>query len=848
MGRPLAGVRVIELAEGVSGPYVGKLFADFGADVIKVESPAGDRTRAAGPFGPEGPHPDTGAQFLHLNTNKRSVVLDRDDEEDRARLDQLLATADVVVESDARSNPNALDVDALRELHPRLVVTSITPFGLTGPYAHHLGEEIVTYAMGGPMNATGLIDREPVKMAGDVISYQVGNVAATATIGALWLAEQTGEGVHIDHSAFECQAASIDRRMTYLLHHQFTGTIPGRSERQVQRPMPLGMFPTAEGWVQILTTPGWVPRMVEVLDDDELRERYSRPDWLGDEELPDLMEAVLYGWLSQRTAHEATVDAQAQKWAITELNKPLDLLDDPHLAAREFLIDVDHPAAGRIRQLGPPIRLAEGWSLDRPAPTLGQHTDEVLAEHHEPADDLPASERNGATDQPPTEPAPPPAEPAQPHRLPLDGIRVLDLTVVWAGPAVTMFLGDLGAEIIRVDNPFVFPMATRGNMPRPPDQHVPDLGPLAGCYPDFDPGERPWNRTGFFAAHARGKRSVTLDLRTDLGRETFFRLVEQSDLLVENNSVSVIDKLGIGWDELSARNPRFSVLRMPPAGLDGPYAGFIGYGAHFEAQFGLTAIRGYPDGDPTSNSTVFHMDPASGAAGAFAAMMALRRREHTGRGELIELPQAENMLQHIGEYVIDAARTGADHEPIANRHGTRAPQGAYRCAGADRWVTISVGSDEQWTGLVRAIGGPGWGHDERFATMEGRRAHHDEIDELLETWTSGLDRFDVFERCQIAGVPAGPVLDEADLLADPHLAERGFFRENGSDELGHWQFSGHAWRWSGPDLAWGPIGVLGGDNDEVLRDIAGLSAEEYAELDASGQISLDYLQPDGTPF
>jgi crotonobetainyl-CoA:carnitine CoA-transferase CaiB-like acyl-CoA transferase len=224
---------------------------------------------------------------------------------------------------------------------------------------------------------------------------------------------------------------------------------------------------------------------------------------------------------------------------------------------------------------------------------------------------------------------------------------VLDLTVVWAGPYTTCILGDLGADVIRVDNPYVFPSATRGVLPRPPAEIVPDLGGIFGGYPDLDPGDRPWNRTALFNAHARNKRSVTLDLRRPLGREAFLKLVEQCDVLVENNSVDPLDKLGLGWDVVHQRNERLIAIRMPSVGLDGPYRNYLGFGVNFEALCGLGAIRGYTDADLSENDSVFHMDAASGSAGAFATLMALRRRERTGVGELVEVSQSENMLNHI---------------------------------------------------------------------------------------------------------------------------------------------------------------------------------------------------------
>jgi crotonobetainyl-CoA:carnitine CoA-transferase CaiB-like acyl-CoA transferase len=430
----------------------------------------------------------------------------------------------------------------------------------------------------------------------------------------------------------------------------------------------------------------------------------------------------------------------------------------------------------------------------------------------------------------------------------LEGVRVLDLTVVWAGPYATMILGDLGAEVIRLDNPYLFPSSTKGFMPRVSKEMAASMGPLVGGFPDVDPGERPWNRHAMFNCHARGKKIATIDLRRESGREAFLKLVERSDVLVENNAARVLDKLGLGWEVLRERNPRFICVRMAPLGLSGPYRDYVGFGAHFEALSGLTAIRGYQDADPTSTTSVFHMDPASGAVGAFAVMAALRRRDSTGTGCLIEFAQAENVMQHIGEYFVDASITGREHPPIGNRHNTRAPQGAYRCQGDDAWAVISVGDDNEWAGLKHAMGDPAWAENPDYATAAGRHSHHDSIDEHINTWTATQTPYQVFHACQAHQVPAGPVLDENQALADAHLDHRGFFRQNTGHDTGTHRYPGHLWHWNGPPLAWKPISAMGEDNQQVWQHITGLTQDEYDQLQAQGHITTTYYGPDGQPI
>jgi crotonobetainyl-CoA:carnitine CoA-transferase CaiB-like acyl-CoA transferase len=435
-----------------------------------------------------------------------------------------------------------------------------------------------------------------------------------------------------------------------------------------------------------------------------------------------------------------------------------------------------------------------------------------------------------------------------PPSLPLAGVRVLDLTVVWAGPLCTTLLGDLGAEVIRLDNPNLFPTATRGAIPRPRPGHEQEFGQHWGVYPENEGGERPWNRVGPFVVHARNKRGATLDLRTDLGRETFLRLVDESDVFVENNSAKVLDALGLGWDELHRRNPRLIVTRMPSLGISGPYADYVGFGAHMEALCGLSSLRGYVDLDATALDATYFMDPASGVTAAFAVMAALRRRERTGEGELIEFAQAENLLNYIGEYLIDASLTGEAHERHQNRHPHRAPQGVYRCAGDDRWITLSVADDADWSRFVEFVGRPAWALAAGLATEEGRRDQHAEIDRQIASWTTPQDRDALVDRARSFGLDLAPVLDEADLLGDPHLEARGFFRENGSADVPPTRLPGHLWRWDGPDLELGPLNRMGGDNDYVYRDLLGLTDDEFAALDAERHLSLDYLDSNGRPL
>lgn len=382
MEQPLSGIRVLELAEGVAGPYAGKLLADYGADVVKVEPPRGDVSRTVGPFPDDRPDPEQSALFLHVNTNKRSAVLDLEQAADRERVADLAAASDVVIES---FPPGTLDgwglgYDALRARHEDVVLTSVTAFGQDGPYAGYAIEDIVAYAMGGPMNVTGVLDREPVQVRGAMVAYQCATVAATATMAAVLVAEAGGGGTHVDVSRYETQAGSIDRRLAAHVTHAYTGGIGARLPAVRQAAAPNGIFPTADGWVQVTTINAWVPRMLKTLGDADLAEAYDDPAYMLDPDLPERLDAVLYPWLLSHTKDECMALAQANGWPVTAIYAPAEVLATPHFVERGLMAEVDHPAAGPVSVLGAPFRMDDGWALRRPAPLLGQHTDEVLAD------------------------------------------------------------------------------------------------------------------------------------------------------------------------------------------------------------------------------------------------------------------------------------------------------------------------------------------------------------------------------------------------------------------------------------------------------------------------------------
>lgn len=431
------------------------------------------------------------------------------------------------------------------------------------------------------------------------------------------------------------------------------------------------------------------------------------------------------------------------------------------------------------------------------------------------------------------------------RRLPLEGVRVLDVTVVWAGPHCTQLLAEWGAEVIRVEPLQHIQPNTRGAETRV-TRAAAEAGRgtgllLAHTYPDRDPGERPWNRLPAFNSHANSKRSVTLDVMEPGGIEVFERLVAVSDILVENNAPDTIERAGITYEHLSQVNPRLIMLRISAYGLSGPYKYYRSFGTHIEAAIGHHYIRGYPDLDASMTGDAYTADAAGGVQGAFAVLLALRHLRRTGKGQMIELSLAENFLPYLGEAVLDYTMNGRVRQPQGNQHPSHAPHGVYPCLGEDRWIAIDVGSDAEWAAFCRVLTMPSWLDDPRFATTLSRWRNRGVLDQLIAERTGGEDAFDLFHRCQAAGVVAGPVQNEADVYACPQLEARGFFQRMNHPEAGEHLYPGLNLRMvETPNGFRRPAPRLGEDNDYVYHELLDLSDQEYERLRQRGHIGTAY--------
>lgn len=413
-------------------------------------------------------------------------------------------------------------------------------------------------------------------------------------------------------------------------------------------------------------------------------------------------------------------------------------------------------------------------------------------------------------------------------RLALNGVRILDLSQVAAGPYTTLLLGFLGAEVIKVESIKRLDISRGPTRPAPHQYH---------SYPESDPGERPWNRTANFTQRNRNKLSLTLDLATPAGKAIFLRLAATCDALIENYRASVMDRWGLGPDVLQEKCPHLVYVKLSSQGNSGPERDYGSLGLTLECTAGLAALTGYLDGMPRMTNEVYP-DPVVGILAVGALIAGLRHRRRSGRGSFIDLSQREVTTSLIGDAVLDHGFNGRTNRPLGNRHPAHAPQGVYPTAGDDNWIALSVTNDAEWQGLGRALGQPAWHADPRFADAAGRQRHHDELDARIADWTREQDHVAAMHQLQAAGVPAGAVLKGSQLVADPHLAARNWWDRVTMPEVGReYAYVGTPWSLgASPRPPGTPAPPIGEHNEYVLGELLGLSGSEIADLAAQGII------------
>lgn len=402
--------------------------------------------------------------------------------------------------------------------------------------------------------------------------------------------------------------------------------------------------------------------------------------------------------------------------------------------------------------------------------------------------------------------------------LPLQGIRVLDLTMVWAGPYATRILADLGAEVIKVEGPSNWDLIR--------DLHI--LGPDV---------ERAYDKSAYFNHLARNKLGCTLDLGRPEGRDLCLRLGAKCDTVIENYRPDVMANLGLDYEAFRELRTDIIMVSMPGHGKSGPEAMRIAYGTNVEQLGGLVSVQGYADRGP-HKSGISYGDPMSGIAAAAAVIAALFHRRATGEGAYIELAQREALTTLLGEKMLEYSMTGRVPGPQGNRHVSMAPHNVYPCAGDDEWVAVAVENDDQFESLCRVMGQPHLARDPRYADVVSRHRDQGELDGVVAEWTRTHSASAVAAALTAAGVPSSPVLGSAGLYENEHLRARGLFETVAHAVAGVWEMDGMPYHFSRtPANIRIPPPAFGEHNDYVFRDLLGLSEEEVEALRASGVIA-----------
>ena len=818
--QPLAPYRVLDLTEGGFN-WCGKVLADFGADVIKIEPPEGSPTRSVGPFvdGQEGP--DQSLFWAAYCVNKRGVTLDLDSQDGRDQFKALAGGADILIESFTPGvmASKGLSHAELEAVNPGLVYTSITPYGQAGPYALYEAPDLVAWSMGGMQYLCGDADRPPVRVSAPQAELHAGAHAAAGTMAAFWHRQKTGMGQHVDVSM---QTAVIWTLMNaspfpplHGVNMERDGAFRSRGQLAVRH-----VYTCLDGHVSLVAAPRTLSGLTVWMAEEGVA-----PDWLLDidwekwnfanvnESDPDSMaefEAV-QGEFESFVATKTKLDLFYRAIELGMLLAPCNTVEDiarsEQLNAREFWCDVDYPSLGRgLSHLGPFIKFGSSpIQIRRPAPRIGEHNDEVLLEvtpTPQPTDKQVGLTKNSESS------------------MPFDGIRVLDFTWVGVGPITIKHLADFGADVIRVES-VTRPDVLRGGAP-------------------FKDGEPGINRSQFSANYNSSKRGLGLNLALPEGKELVKDLIREwkPDIIAESFTPRVMAGWGLAYDDVRRILPDVIYLSTCQQGQTGPHSSFAGFGQLAGAMAGFYHITGWPDREPAGPYGAYSdfVNPPNAAA---ALVAALEFRRRTGKGQHLDLSQYECATHFLAPAIMDYLASGTVLNRRGNEDDGSVPHNVYRCADkarrytgeGEQWIAIAVTTDAQWRALCVEMGRGELGDDPRFSSVVGRRRQEKLIDGLIGEWTRDKPARALMVQLQDAGVPAGVVQSQADLWEDPQIEHREFFQWLEHAECGLMPYDGLSYHLSRtPGALRMPQALIGQHNAAILGDVFGMDGSAVDEL------------------
>jgi crotonobetainyl-CoA:carnitine CoA-transferase CaiB-like acyl-CoA transferase len=810
--------RVLDLTNEL-GELAGRILADLGADVIKIEPPGGDPSRWRAPFYADTPHPERSLVWWASNVNKRSVVLDLTDAHGRTRFRDLVRGAHFVLESFTPGYLDSLGLGyaALSKMNPGIILTSITPFGQTGPYAHYPATDLTLQALGGFLYVNGDMDRAPVRISADLAYRHGGGQGAAGTLAAHFHRLRTGRGQHVDVSiqdyipwtplnvtfAAQVQRANSMRQAVGFRAHttgvRFRFTWPCKDGRIAFRPLVTG-----GGKAQFQALVGWMT--AEGFGDPILTAR----DWAGEDNRSisqaeyDQIASVIERFLMTRTLDELYQKAVELRFRLAPAATAKDIVESRQIQARGLLVPVAHPELGQSFLYPGAFARFSATPLQRfqRPPRVGEHTQEVLEE-------LARTVAPGD--------APSAAGLQSPLGGPFEGLKVVDFTWAAAGPITTRHFGDLGATVVKIES----------------TKH-PDSLRVGPPFVDGKPGI---NRSGFFAQFNPNKLSVCIDMTNPLGREVARKLIlEWADVVVDSFTPRVMPGWGLSYEELSKTRPDLIMLSTCMQGQTGPYRDYAGFGDQGAALSGFFMLNGWPDRDPATPNGAY-TDMATPHFGAVAIMAALEYRRRTGRGQHIDLSQIECGVHVLAPQILDYTVRGHVPERMANRSLRAAPHGVFPVAGDDAWIAIACETEAHWKALLTVMDSPQWSTDPRYARLPDRIANQDELEDHLADWTRSRDGMQLQRKLLEAGVPSGVALKTLDLFEDPQLVHRQHFVPLDHPEMGTWKYDELAFKLpDSPSHLCSAAPLLGQHTEQVLKECLGYSDAEYSALCEAGAL------------
>jgi crotonobetainyl-CoA:carnitine CoA-transferase CaiB-like acyl-CoA transferase len=848
----LSGLRVIEIADE-RAEYTGLLLAGLGAEVVKIEPPEGNATRRIGPFLEDQPGLERSLFFWNYNRGKQSVVLDLREAPARERLLRLLEGADVLLDSSCGALNQVLGLDrgGLNARFPALVTARMTPFGDDGPWAQFKGSDLIHLALGGVMMNCGYDPDPKLEYDTPPIAPQIwhayhiaGEQLATGIIAALIHRHRTGEGQDVSIAVHEAVSKNpeldimhwVMRRVPlWRLTNRHAAEIPNHSPSICHTKdgrwfMSHGMGARdLKNLVPLLSKYGMHADLQPPPPDADLKARQVPGSQAGDEaraHMLDVVQRFIRAWTYADMPWREAQDA-GLLWA--PLRKPHENALDEHWLRRKSFADVPHPEHGRSFRYPTSkwLSTATSWQVGRRAPLLGEDTETVFSAASRPPA-VPAQPRGHAN---------PRMSAMHDKPFPLQGVKILDFAWFLASAGGTRFLAAMGAESFKVE--------WKDN----PDTRLAAMAPIGGRAARDTatgplPGVRDHNMGGQFNNKNAGKRGISLNIRHPKGLQIAKDLVRICDVVAEGFSPGVLQRLGLGYDVLKSIRPDIIYIQQSGMGSHGLYGRMRTVGPVAAAFAGQGDMSGLPDPAMPVGWGYSYLDWMGAYGYALAILGALYYRDRTGHGQWIDASQCESGLFLTGTTILDWSANDRMWARYGNRspYKQAAPHGAYRCAGADRWIAIACFSDAEWRALAQVAGQGAWIEDRRFATLADRLAHQNPLDAAVESWTISQEPFDLMDRLQRAGVPAGVCQNAEDRCdRDPQLRHLKWLTEVTGTKIGTWPIYELPMKFDRtPAYIGGPISrgapCYGEDNEWLLTNLLGMSTSDVEKLAEQGVI------------